>query len=624
MKLGRGAYLVWLAVTLVGRTAVAQSEGEATGGEEPPPPEMAAPSTSESRGNFVAPRLINKGALRLIRRSGDGDQRPTTVPGIPGNVVEPRLIPLTPARDAAPAEDAQEEAPSGPAPGEGVLDFHSKARLGRPSQLEFAFSGEYALRIVGQSDIELSDVPTDRTDPDENIFGEVTEDSDPNMLGQNFYMLHWIRWRPEFSLLGRARLVIQADMLHGHIAGDDTQYVDQARDVRAYQEGVSAESIRLRHFYLEMRGNAGILRLGQMGSNWGMGLLANNGDRSEDYLFGDHRYGDIVERFVFLTKPFYRMTEHPIRELAMFIGGDLVLDDGTADLTEGDLAIQFVFGLLWRLDPERALGLYIAYRHQEYADGDELQVTAIDVYGQWSLRLAHQVSGYIEGELVGILGHTNAAPNLNYTDLDVRQLGFSARVGLRLERFGLDIRVEGGYASGDADTNDDRVGRFTFDPDYRVGLIIFQELMGWSTARAAVIASHPELVGQPQDGVDLLPTNGSVAGASYVYPSIAWSPLTWLDVRLAVLIAQATSDVISPFETKRRGRPASYRGGQATNRDLGFEIDLGVYARFNLDYFQLRAGVEGAYCIPGRAFDDAEGERMDDIGLVRGRLQFDW
>jgi len=206
----------------------------------------------------------------------------------------------------------------------------------------------------------------------------------------------------------------------------------------------------------------------------------------------------------------------------------------------------------------------------------------------------------------------------------VRQLGFTLRAGLRLERFGIDVRVEGGYASGDADNNDNRIGRFTFDPDYRVGLIIFQELLGWSTARAAVIASHPDLVGQPQDGVDLLATNGSVSGASYIYPSISWSPLTWLDVRLAVLIAQATSDVVSPFETKRRGRPASYRGGSATNRDLGFEIDLGVYGRFNLDYFQLRAGVEGAYCIPGRAFDNAEGDRMDDIGLVRGRLMLEW
>jgi hypothetical protein len=115
-----------------------------------------------------------------------------------------------------------------------------------------------------------------------------------------------------------------------------------------------------------------------------------------------------------------------------------------------------------------------------------------------------------------------------------------------------------------------------------------------------------------------------VAGASYIYPSITWRPLDWLDVRFALLIAQATSDVVSPFETKARGQASSYRGGAAARRDLGFEIDLAINVRWDLRWIQLRGGVEAAYCVPGRAFDDAEGNRHEDIALVRGRLQLDW
>jgi hypothetical protein len=615
MTMGRSAVLVWLAMALFGGAAWAQSAGEATGVEAGP----AAPLEGRPGELLVVPPLANRTAPALLNRVVGEPRVPARAAEVAGsvNVVVPRLHEVSPA----PLPPAPPPPP--PAVEEGA-PFRSRAAVGDPERVRFSFPGEYALRVVGQSDILLSDVPTDREDPAENLLGPRLGDEDPNALGQTFYLLHWLRLRPELGLLGRARLVMQADLLGGHIGGDDTFAVDAARDPRSDQVGVSAEGMRLRWFFLELRSSIGVLRLGQMGSSWGMGLLANDGDRDEGYLFGDTRFGDIVERIVFLTKPFYRLTEHPIRELAFFLGGDIVYDDGIADFVEGDLALQLVFGALWRLDPERALGLYIAYRNQDYADGDELAVTAIDVYGQWSLRLAHQISGYLEGELAGVVGQTNAAPSLAYHEADVRQLGLAVRAGLRFDRVGLDVRVEGGYASGDADNTDDVVGRFTFDPDYRVGLILFQELLGWSTARAATLAGHEELVGQPQDGVDLLATNGSVAGAAYVYPSIGWSPLDWLDVRFAILIAQATSDVVSPFETKRRGRAASFRGGPASSRDLGLEIDLGVFARLDLDYFQIRAGVEGAYCVPGHAFDSAEGARLDEIGLVRGRLQLDW
>lgn len=632
MRVGRYACLVWVVLMLLGRTAAAQNEEpvEEPGGDTATEP---APEAAPEEDGEPAPEAGEA-------EPGEGEAEPEAAPeAAPGEEeAEPEAAPEV-APEAAPApppEPAPEPAPEvvvteipdedteggGEAAAEEEHEeeshhFESRAYWGDPDRIQFGIPGELALRLIYQSDMELSAIPTDRDDPDENFFED-------NQLGQNLYLMSWLRIRPELNFAGRFRLVGQLDVLHGHLAGDDTHDVDEARDDRSHQHAISTEGIRPRFLYLEWNTGIGVLRLGQMGSYWGMGLMANDGDHADDFLFGDHRYGDIVERVVFFTKPFYNSTQNPIRELAMFVGGDIVFQDGIADLVEGDFAWQVVGGLLWRLDQDRALGLYVAYRNQTYADGDTLEVTALDFYGEWSLRLAHAIYGYAETEVVGIFGSTNVAPNLENQELDVEQFGAALRVGLRLDDYGLDIRVEGGYTSGDANTNDSNINRFTADADYRVGMILYPELIAWSTARAASIAGNEHLVGVGQDGIELLPTNGGVAGSAYIYPSITWSPLDWLDIRFAMLVAQSTSDVISPFETKRRGAPSSFRGAPASNRDLGLELDLGVYARWNLQYVEIRGGLEGAWCRPGNAFNDEFGERHPDIGMFRGRLQLDW
>ncbi len=644
MKVGRYACLVWVVLMLLGRTAAAQNEEpvEDPGGDaaaEPAPDEGEETSPEEGEAE-PGEGEAEPGEAEVEpgdeTEPGEGEAEPgegETVPEAPPETApepapapapEPEPVPEPlPVPEAAPEPEPVETAEA--AHGEEAEEeheeeshhFESRAFWGDPERVQFGIPGEIALRLITQSDMELSAIPTDRDDPEENIY-------DDNYLGQNTYLLSWLRVRPELRFAGRFRLVGQVDLLHGHLAGDDTHDVGEARDDRSHQHAISAEGINPRHLYLEWNTGVGVLRLGQMGSYWGMGLMANDGDHADDYLFGDHRYGDIVERVVFFTKPFYNLTQSPIRELAMFVGGDIVFDDGIADLVEGDFAWQVVGGLLWRLDPHRALGLYIAYRNQTYDDGDTLEVTALDFYGEWNLRLAHEIYGYAETEIVGIFGNTNVAPNLEHQELDVTQFGAAVRVGVRLDDYGLDIRVEGGYTSGDANTNDGYINRFTADSDFRVGMILFPELLAWSTARASSIAGNEHLVGVGQDGIELLPTNGGIAGAAYIYPSITWAPLDWLDIRFAMVIAQATSDVISPFETKRRGEPSSFRGAPASNRDLGLELDLGVYARWNLRYVEIRGGLEGAWCRPGNAFNDEYGERHDDIGMFRGRLQLDW
>ena len=77
----------------------------------------------------------------------------------------------------------------------------------------------------------------------------------------------------------------------GMVAGDRTQLVDAARDPMNEPKWYG---IVPRHLYLEWNTPVGVVRAGQMGSYWGTGILANDGDHPT--LFGDYSRGAITER----------------------------------------------------------------------------------------------------------------------------------------------------------------------------------------------------------------------------------------------------------------------------------------------------------------------------------------
>jgi hypothetical protein len=67
----------------------------------------------------------------------------------------------------------------------------------------------------------------------------------------------------------------------------------------------------------------------------------------------------------------------------------------------------------------------------------------------------------------------------------------------------------------------------------------------------------------------------------------------------------------------------NFRGGDPTQRDFGFEVDASVLMHGTLSGetgVELNGGIEGGLLVPGRAFDDAMGGRMGEVGLVRARV----
>jgi hypothetical protein len=476
-----------------------------------------------------------------------------------------------------------------------------------PNKTSFTFRGEYQLRFRAMSDLHLE--PPIGSPPGEN-----------DVLGQNAYLYHWARLRPVFQYKDIFKIHGEIDVPRGLVAGDTTDHVWAARDDYGDRRGYD---VYPRQLYLQYTTPIGLFRLGQQTSHWGMGLLANDGDHAS--LFGDYRRGSLVERLLFATRPLGK--DGP---LALVLGGDIVFEDSRAELLEGDRAYQGIAAVLFQLE-RFEVGIYGVVRHQERDDEsvdaltpftEDLTVGVVDVYSRWNAPIPG-ASAFLFGELeAAFIGGTTTAGD----EEAVRSFGAAARLGITTvakdddgRRYGeVVVAAEYGYASGDADPYDGVTKRFTFDQNHNVGLVLFDHVLAWKTARAATIAQDPGIVNRAAPGLQFLPSEGGVFGAQYLNPTIVVRPRHWLDLKAGLVIAQSTADVVDPFHAGALGDFANYDGGDETNLDLGLEIDLGFDFRIPVipEHFLVNVGAEGGILFPGRAFDDANGAPLDDQYLL--------
>lgn len=502
-----------------------------------------------------------------------------------------------------------------------------------PDTIRFRFGGEYQLRYQAQ-----------RSFPLEPTASAVARNPGlrAQSIGQNQFVSHWLRLTPRLQLFDSAEVVGQIDLVTGLVLGDTARDTHADRTPRDAYDGFS--NVQPRWLYAQYMFPFGLLRVGQQPNHWGMGILANDGDHPP--LFGDYRYGSISERILFATKPAGRDSD-----VTVAIAADLVFRDNTARLIRGDRAFQGVLAAFYERG-SNMLGVFSTLRHQESSKTsasigytDELDALAVDVYG----RVAAPVPGdpdsffFGEAEAAYIFGSTNFVRTPEQartgTKTKIRSYGGAAKIGFvhrsyapspsesdarAVAAFGdLVTQVEVGYASGDADPYDGTERRFTFDPNHRVGLLLFDEVLRWHTARAATAATDPLLTNatRPAPGVDLLPSNGGVYGAQYINPTVIVRPRRWLDLKGGVVVAQATSEIVDPYRIVTGGDYVNYRGGDRRNKDLGVELDAGVEARIALTYgLVAQLGAQGGVLFPGSAFEDQSGLRLPPQWMAVGRF----
>jgi len=536
--------------------------------------------------------------------------------------------------------------------------------------LKLELPGYYRFRYTHLSTRALSQIPP----------------SSPQRAGEQIrspeidYTEHRIRLEPKVILFDQFFFSSQVDILSGMLSGRTSgkEYMWFAQRGQRWNDIDGADTshsggMHVRRYYGSWESPVGLLRVGRQGSNWGLGILANDGNGFRND-FGDAYYGDNVDRVLFGTKPYslfkYILTgEKPNQDkdpvtVAFAYDWHVARDNSVKneedkedlrnasdriDLSNeslrDDLVHQYVGAIRVETEPFEG-GFYIVRRYQDHFDAlvpannrpseEFLRVWVFDVYGKLKLKPSFLDGGevFLEGELARIVGETNLTvsrilqqPGDPFPVSDISQLGWVVRGGVR--HSWVEAKLETGYASGDSNPFDDQVKNFKFHPDYNVGMILFDDLLGHVSSASAFNATLVFDEGGPVRtlGADLLPSNGSVTNAVYINPTIKIQPTDCLETVVGVLWARTATDFVDPaIDFLFGGAWGQFNplGGPSGNYELGWEIDLGVKYTWDRPYWDLVLGAQYAHFFPGDVFQDANGNRMDDIDKVQVRFTLVW
>jgi hypothetical protein len=196
-----------------------------------------------------------------------------------------------------------------------------------PGVVRLAAHGEYQVRLRSQTPVGL--LP-------------LGEDPSTNRLDQGARLTHWLRLSPVLQLGAAARLVAQADVPYGMIAGPTNRYVGAAREPWDQLQPLRAQ---LRWLYLAWSNPAVALRVGQQPVHWGLGLVDDDGDHPP--RFGDPVAGTRVERVSVAVRR--AASAPPGRSTRPAICGERPL----AELGDRDVAWRAELGFQHGIDRER-------------------------------------------------------------------------------------------------------------------------------------------------------------------------------------------------------------------------------------------------------------------------------
>jgi len=445
-----------------------------------------------------------------------------------------------------------------------------------------------------------------------------------------------IHWERRAAELNSVRLRVQVDAFNGPSqrkvgaverkapqpggAGLDPDTALAVDPIHKRDTGWNADDKHLlRRFDVEFATRWGRLLAGRTVSTWGLGLLAQGG-QDEDLQFGFKRRGVIVDRVQATLIPAAIPGDGSWAAafpIALVLAADHVVEDDLARAADGDdaenlIAALFVKHLQWEF------GLYGVRRTQIDRRGLTINAWVSDIYGRaferfgkWQVELA--------GEFLSITGDTTYFRTAYNPDkLKIDQFGGVLRLTVKRKTFA--IRVEGGVASGDQDPFDDTVRNFKFAADYRVGLVLFSDVMRRATANTAANLTDPRFAGQPPAGYERLASGGAVTQAIYIHPVARVGPWHGLAAQVGWLFAQAPAPLVDPYFSSLKGGEAIGPNGGTASTDLGSEIDAAVWYELDAGPVRAMARVDWGSATLGKAFADRDGKVGPDVSTVLGQL----
>ncbi|MCB9673696.1 MAG: hypothetical protein H6737_01190 [Alphaproteobacteria bacterium] len=405
--------------------------------------------------------------------------------------------------------------------------------------------------------------------------------------GTALYAEHRLWLRPRFLLSDRVRLMVDVKGLDNVVWGQQPVYTDTFVNQPGFADGLSAPTsasdetsplldFTIWHAWGEVDTDFGRITVGRVPLHWGAGIWQNDG------LSLNNEYGDTADRIAF---------EGLIQD-SIFVRAAF---DTHAEQFVNQQDDTYALSLAAAYKSERVVGgMQVHYRRTDRAaPANDLNLVTID--GALEAEVG-KLS--VSAEAIGQFGGGDLEGGLN--DVSVTTFGGALDASLNLNPWV--IRVQGGYASGDGDDTDNKLRTFTFDRDYNVGIMMFEQPMP-TFAQAA-----PNEINENRnfDGVQL---GNAVSNAIYVKPSIRRSLLWGFSAEASVLAA----------------RTAALPQRFSNRKGYGTEI-LGGLIYDGLDHVQL--DVRGGVYLPGAYFrnytvDAFQGFDRPAVGVqATGRLRF--
>jgi hypothetical protein len=487
------------------------------------------------------------------------------------------------------------------------------------------------------------------------------------------YAQQRLRLEPAFRPVKGVSLLAQFDVLDGVLAGDNGEYggtpntssglaltsrwpnnstwkigLLEGRDpLNPDSYGLvldEVDPVKVNRVWGEVMLPVGLLRVGRQPSAAGPGINIHDGSRSNRW--GVSKYSPTADRILFATKAseVYRMIRdgknyQPDRSMdngvILAAAYDIAVEDDIAvggdDLWQGVGMLQVrmreprLFGMDWhpflfqvavggRFGDEFSTEVYSIPVSLEFGVGPvKFQGEAVAIFGQ-----TREIS-------IGMAALREADPAKRVIR-DQKIRGFGARALLDIEMGPVTGTLEFDYASGDSDPRDETpLTTYSFARDANVGLLLFEHVMAFETARSAAVGiQNLQHVGVDSFPLTEIASDGRVQNAIVFFPQVLYKPIETFGIRAGVLFAWADAPVTDTIMTllSEDGQNISddavnWHGGKPA-RYYGTEFDLQLEWAFK-KYFLWT--VEAAALLPGSALKDESGDAVPSF-LFENRFTF--
>jgi hypothetical protein len=383
--------------------------------------------------------------------------------------------------------------------------------------------------------------------------------------GLSWYVQHRLWLRPRFILSDEVALFTEIRALDNVAWGDAPVYdpitvndgplpidllSDDLQAGTTTVDGVrKPAALQLWRAWGEVHTKVGTFKFGRMPLQWGLGVWQNDG------LQANMDHGDSADRISFET-----MVQQVWLRAAADINTEGLVNK-TDDTTSFNLAAAY------RTERMEG-GVQFQYRRRG-EQGGKFNLFTID--GAADLQFGPAA---VSAEVIGQFGRGDLSDGIS--DVSLTSVGAVLDVGIGLDK--IDIELEAGLATGDKDPNDGKVTTFTFDRDYNVGFILFEQAMPSLATRTSTGEEGARSFASAM-------TADAVSNALFLRPRIAYQPVKGLWVEGSFLTAR-TAKVPELYRTPER-------------RTYGHEIDVGLRYE-GIEHF----GVEARFgtFIPGTFF----------------------